>query len=556
MRIDSCHDELDFLATQLLDAGTLSESQQTRLKELIAEDPALLDQYIATVALANDLHDVGASACVADTGSSEDGLDVDDLRKMLSIASGPEKQSAKKRSKAIRAAGVSLAVLAASLLVIASIPSFFGGDDRASSIDRVPVPFDYVATVVSQQEWEAEATTPVGCRVPTGGFTVNEGVVELQFDSGPSLLVEGPARIDIRSPSEAHLSLGKVVFRDETDGLPFRLTTPRSRFIDHGTEYAVAVTDEDEEVHVFSGTVERTEGVANRDRSVDLLTDGEAKRYSRNRQTPTEVLNVDPTMFVRELPTPDDEPLQKLLAIETFDYEDDTVVIDVQANGGAGWGSTWWPNGEKLPRHNADDVALRLDESLVFGGRDKASQGGSLGYVGEWLVHRPLSEDLSLARNDVRYVSFLFRPGELWSSPENTVKLIFQNPDQGVLEHRIAVGIDIARGHIRGELCGVLGQSPLPMASNSTYLIVMKIVAAKENPDQLMIRVFQPHEPIGERESSSWTVTTPMSDSDDSFSLMSLYFNSTQEQRIDEIRIGSSWSSVTYPWWTTATSEL
>ncbi|WP_252855073.1 hypothetical protein [Aeoliella straminimaris] len=522
----------------MLDGKGLSASQVVRLETLLSEDSELLDQFVYSVALANDLQDVAAYAVSADGALDRD-------------------QQANRSTSSIlsRARGLSLAALAASILIAAFSLTRHRVDDTENL--QPPPGFEgFVATIIAQDHWNATSALPVGYRVPAGEFVVDEGIVELQFDSGPCLLVEGPAQIDIRSASEAHLSLGKVVFRDETDGLPFRLTTPQSQFIDHGTEYALAVTEENEEVHVFSGTVERTEGAAKVNGSVDLLKDGEAKRYSRIKQTPAEVLHVDPTMFVRELPTHDDDPLQKLLAIESFNYDDDNIVIDVQANGGTGWSSTWWPNGEKLPGHNEDDVALRIGESLVFGGRDESSHGGSLGYVGEWLVHRPLNENLSLARNDVRYVSFLFRPGELWSRPENTVKLIFQNPDQGVLEHRIAVGIDVARGHIRGELCGVLGQSPLPMANNSTYLIVMKILAAKENPDQLMIRVFQPHEPIGERETSSWTVTTPMSDSDDSFSLMSLYFNSTEEQRIDEIRVGSSWASVTYPWWATATSEL
>lgn len=77
------------------------------------------------------------------------------------------------------------------------------------------------------------------------------------------------------------------------------------------------------------------------------------------------------------------------------------------------------------------------------------------------------------------------------------------------MDHRIAVAIDAARGHIRGELCGVLGQSPLPMVDGATYLIVMKTIASVDNPDQLMIRVVQPGEPIGLQEPMSWTVTTP-----------------------------------------------
>ncbi|TWU28378.1 FecR domain-containing protein [Bythopirellula polymerisocia] len=524
--------ELDELLALMLDGNGLSKSQEDRLESLLQEDSELLDQFVVSMALVNDLHDVAAFAVSADGQLQGDERTSGTIPKIL-----------------LGNRGFYFAALAACLLIGAfSVGLQWDGDTENSH--EPPFHSEFVATVVSQEDWDAVASHPIGSRVPTGGFAVSRGAVELRFDSGPSLIVEGPARLEVRNASEAELTSGKVFFRDETGGLPFRLTTPRSRFIDHGTEYALSVNGNSDEVHVFSGIVERTKQPSENASSVDILVGGQAKRYSKDSHVSAVDIQADPTQFVRELANQHEDPIKELRAIESFKYEDERAVIDVVAEGGVGWTSMWWPNGEKLPGHNEGDVALRTDESLVFGGLDAPSQGGSLGYVGEWLVHRPLKQKVSLAENDVCYVSFLFRPDGLWSSPENTVKLIFQNPDQGILEHRIAVGIDVARGNIRGELCGVLGESPLPMESGSTYLVVMKIVAAADNPDQLMIRVFQPNEPISERETSSWTVTTPTSDSDDSYELASIYFNCNREQRLDELRIGSSWASVTYPWWT------
>ena len=54
---------------------------------------------------------------------------------------------------------------------------------------------------------------------------------------------------------------GKVVFRSDESAPPFDLHTPNSTLVDFGTEYAVAVGPQGEEVHVFDGEVRRTPNV-------------------------------------------------------------------------------------------------------------------------------------------------------------------------------------------------------------------------------------------------------------------------------------------------------
>lgn len=550
MRIDPRRDELDELIASLLDAGGLTDDQRDRLSALVSESPGLLDQYIEITALSNALHDIATRSVASSGGAASDVLSKVLHRKPRTLAI-KESLSRLVTHNSFRSWSVPLAALAAGLLVFVLSP-LFGQRDLAGLDDPFKTGSDFVATIASSGNWDKTERFPMGSRVPIGAFRVSRGAVELQFDSGASLLVEAPTQLTIVSASEAQLKSGKVYFRDDNASdpfsAPFNLTTPRSRFLDQGTEYAVSVTSDSDEIHVFSGVVERSEGGGRQDNGVDLLKDGQAMRYSEDSRLSAVELPADPKLFVRELIIPEEDPKLNLLAFESFDYKQDSAITDMQGEGGEGWMSVWWPNGEKLPGHNANDPALRTEASLNFAGTALSSQGGCLGYVGEWLVHRPLNERISLATNNVRYVSFLFRPNGLWSEPENTFKVVFQNPGEGIFSHRIAVGIDAARGNIRGELCGALGQSPLPMRDGATYLIVMKIVATAENSDQLFIRVFQPHEPVPRRETTSWTVTTPTVDSDDSYYLTSLYFNCKQEQRVDELRIGSTWAAVTHPW--------
>lgn len=523
--------EVDELLGRLLDGAALRPAQEDRLQTLLLESPELLDQFVITTALANDLQHVASLAVSAD-GESK----------------APTTWGALTRQSLLtRGLTISVLALAASLvLVVLPVRSPWpGASESVPSSASTP---EFVATVVSQEGWTQSKTYPAGSRIPTGVFALEDAVVQLQLDSGPNLLIEGPASLDIKSVSRAHLAFGKLVFRDDSGGDPFHLSTPWSEFTDLGTEYAVSISGDDEEVHVFSGAVERT-GISEVGRSpVELLSNGQAMHYKRSVAAATESLATDPEKFIRKVARDPNLPATPGVVYEPFDYAEAAAMMVGRANGGVGWDTPWRRNIPDMPGHNEHDQALRVEESLVFGSTPSASQGGSLGYRGHWLTHRNLAEPIDLAANRVVYVSFLYRPDGMWKQGENTLKMLFHNPGEGVVEHRIAIALDAGRGLVRGALCGARKECPLPMADGSTYLVVAKIACSADNPDQLMLRIFQPEEPVSTHEPATWTVVTPTIDSDDSFRLMSLRFNCKQEQRIDEIRTGSTWASVTHPW--------
>jgi ferric-dicitrate binding protein FerR (iron transport regulator) len=523
--------EVDELLGCLLDGAELSPSQAERLQQLLLENPELLDQFVITTALANDLQHV-ASLAVSSDGESK------------GIASSPHWSE---QGAFIRGLGLSVLALAASFAIVTFSMRLLSQEAAVSSPVSA-VRAEFVATVVSQEGWAQAATYPAGSRFPTGVFALERGVVQLQLDSGPNLLLEGPAELDIKSVSQAHLAFGKLVFRDDSGGDPFHLSTPWSELADLGTEYAVSVRGDDEEVHVFSGAVERTGISGGGNSPVELLKDGQAVRYRRNVAASAESLATAPEEFFRVVARKTSPPGQPGAAYEAFNYKDKTAMMRSRANGGWGWNGSWRRNMPNMTGHNMNDQALRVGESLAFGSDSAASVGGSLGYVGNWLTHRNLAKPIDLAANRVVYVSFLYRPDGMWKKGENGLKVLFSNPGEGVIEHRIAIALDAGRGVVRGALCGARKESPLPMADGSTYLVAAKIACSADNPDQLMLRIFQPGEPVSTHEPAIWSVVTPTIDSDDCFHMMSLEFNCEHEQRIDEIRIGNTWASITRPW--------
>src|SRR5262249_61169157 len=50
---------------------------------------------------------------------------------------------------------------------------------------------------------------------------------------------------------------------------------------------------------------------------------------------------------------------------------------------------------------------------------------------------------------------------------------------------------------------------PLPLRYGDTYLLVAKIAASRDNPDQVLLRVYGPQEPVERDEPASWAVASP-----------------------------------------------
>jgi hypothetical protein len=91
-------------------------------------------------------------------------------------------------------------------------------------------------------------------------------------------------------------------------------------------------------------------------------------------------------------------------------------------------------------------------------------------------------------------------------------------------------------------------RAQLPLRYGDTYLLVAKIAASANNPDQVFLRVYGPEEPVEADEPAAWSSESRPFRSDLVFDWLQLHVNSTARQSIDEIRVGATWSSVVAPW--------
>ncbi len=117
--------------------------------------------------------------------------------------------------------------------------------------------------------WADPDYAPSGPAVPLGGkYALASGLIEIAYDSGAKVILQGPCIYEVESPRGGFLSLGKLTARVESvkpqaanpkSQIPnpkFAVRTPTAVVTDLGTEFGVEVSaDRHNRVHVFRGRV-------------------------------------------------------------------------------------------------------------------------------------------------------------------------------------------------------------------------------------------------------------------------------------------------------------
>jgi hypothetical protein len=549
--------ELQRLLSALCD-GVLEDAQHARLEELLAADADCRRQYLEYV----DMHArllVHPSLGPSLDSDKETGRQGDKekkvpaairLLKLLSV------RKMRKISQIVRYGLVAAGTLAASLLV----QWFLWAERPSRGIRTASQPavsetqeLVHVATLIQAVGCSWENTSQpwrVGSHLPPGELRLGRGVARIRIENGPDLLIEGPANLHLESRTAATVLQGKVVFKGDETAAPFDLHTPTSTLVDFGTEYAVAVGPEGEEVHVFDGEIRRvpkTEGQA----EPEQLSAGEARRYDRVPQSPGQPVPLDQERFVRQIlgsdePLPD--PMAGLLAYEGFDYQDPEVFRANKAEGGRGWISPW--KGFARPAADPSPLALNVKDSLVRPGAAVPSVGGSFDFIGFTKYYRRLATPVRMDTDGVYYLSFLFRRQGPPADPLNAVAVLLRTTHE-LRKEDPAKRLDIGVGgvnHVFTHLNRIGCRTPMPLSYGETYLLVAKIVASRTSPDQIFLRLYGPQESVERDEPGSWSVIGPPVHSDLVFDWLEVHINSKTRQTIDEVRLGTTWASVTAPW--------
>ena len=92
-----------------------------------------------------------------------------------------------------------------------------------------------------------------GNTLAAGPVSLPSGLAEITFTGGTTLLLEGPADLDVQGRQHVVLRSGRAVVHVPPADLGFVVETARARILDLGTEFGVSA--DDETVQVFDGEV-------------------------------------------------------------------------------------------------------------------------------------------------------------------------------------------------------------------------------------------------------------------------------------------------------------
>ena len=229
--------------------GTIEPAAFEALQARLLADPAFRAVMRRYIALDHHLQ----VECAADDLAAEPWQSADELAK----AEAPKPQRWRFKSPMQMTAAAALAFLL-------GLAFMHWQEDAPSSQTTI--------TTTSGEEPSAEgfavvrrlfdAAWPEGSKLHREGdtlgsesFSLASGTAEIQFYSGATMTVQGPAEIALKSAWEAACSEGIVRMQVPPAARGFKLQAPTTEIVDLGTEFGLEVRDGKAHVEVFKGEI-------------------------------------------------------------------------------------------------------------------------------------------------------------------------------------------------------------------------------------------------------------------------------------------------------------
>lgn len=541
MEVPKKHERLMELIGLLRDAGPgqgLDDSQASELESILQNDSQALAYYVESMDVIAMLH-------------RQQGLVVQDSADGEIGSAAPASTTSVKVASANRGwwsvAGFSVAICASLAIGVLTgrltIPS---NDDspQGVGIHAAGDEASEIATLSSASgcRWDPrDESRYEGQRLGSGPLRLIEGVAVVHFDSDVSLVLEGPAHLELANVDHAMLHRGKAVFSGADDLDQFTLETPFSKIQDEGTEYAVSVDPESEleEIHVFDGRVicdpANNKPTAAPDQSIKLDA-GEARRFDGPRSM--ESIKIDSSRFIRK-PLVQADSTESTTAIESFAYDRESLA---GLDGGSGWKTPW---SQPIRYDSNQGGTMRTNASLLWPGRSSDTESGSLLIEGNAGLHRTLREPIRMDRDAAYYISFLVRkdPSTKASGPRGWACITLRT----LADKKGSITIG-PRGKPHVSHDGRSTKGTRQLRDGIVYLFACKISARKNKDDQVTVRIYADDETVDSVEPSAWSISTRPIRNDSVLSEFRLYSANSDPFEIDEILIGKTWASVTSPY--------
>ena len=513
--------ELDRLLNDLL-SDRLETDAAKRLEGLLSENAEARKQYYLFLDI---------DAALRRARSVDEGIEI--LREPDGELTAPARHDSRHRV-AWRSTGF-LGLLTAIAAVIAFMLYDSPGEHErqiaASGHDSVQL----VATVVRMNGVVGRSELgplSIRQRIPTGSVQLTSGRMMLQLDNGARLNVEGPANIEIVSLSKVRLQRGEVSVYCPASALGFELEAPDVSVVDLGTEFGMNATLGGTDIHVFDGEVAWRS--LSGEETPRLLESGSAVRLT---SAGSETIPFEDDSFQRDYSFPDHvehDGEERILCYEGFAYGAGQLGL---SDGGGGWAQGW-------RRANTDkpigftvlgDGDLQRDEDSASGARLELK-----GFKRAW---RQILEPVRMDRNGSTYVSFQLRKTGL----DNPVDPVTATVVLGSDRHPNAmVGVGVNESdHFFLLHSGHNQVVPETIVEDVTYLIVVRIESRETLPDELSGILLHAGDAVPQSEPVTWPHRGASRSGDESLNHLIVQNKRGAIFELDEIRIGTSWQSVT-----------
>ena len=284
--------------------GTATEVRMGALNALLRSDPRARDEYLLRVELHTRLgSDPDLFSRTQESAHGNRVVD-GDIRTLGNAmrSSHPIRRKARRWVPVLAlAACLVLAATAVWAVWLRSPPTLNGSTSNAVAM----------LTRTVDARWNRQAEPPrTGDPLDPGWLRLESGMAQVVFYSGARVVIEGPAEVQIVSPSETFCRTGRLLAEVPEPARGFRLHTDDLDLVDLGTSFGVDVSRGQSEVHVFKGKVEFSAGARQRQAL------GESQAAVVRGSTPPRIMAADTAAFTSMF-----EFQQRSLASEAFRYE-------------------------------------------------------------------------------------------------------------------------------------------------------------------------------------------------------------------------------------------
>lgn len=243
--------------------GTIDDAGLEKLREILHSEPEARKRFVELQMLGAAMHLEGDAGLQLPT--SADASELESPR-TISTPSSPASLN--------KVHWFSLLVaVAACLLVTVSIARWLIVESRLKTALESTAGPTAVAPVAERTEataqgialvtrlvdvaWADDASSSsVGDALSPGLVEIESGLAQIEFFCGATVVLEGPAAIDLQTSTSARLLSGRLRAQVPPAARGFEVHVDEMRVVDLGTEFGISVTPDKSSVQVFDGEVE------------------------------------------------------------------------------------------------------------------------------------------------------------------------------------------------------------------------------------------------------------------------------------------------------------